>query len=612
MKRSWSISIASLAGLCLLYAGERIAEGGTARGALSLSGVVLVVAALAWRGVRMARADSERRVVERTLGALQVIALAALALYALSSDVTAKVSTKAWLSDSPVLSGGLGALFPALLFTAALATLLVELAYAAQAKAPRLELLRVREALYSGVGFSSALVLTFALQYVASERDVKADLSYFRTAKPGEATRALVASLDAPVNVAVFFPPASDVAVYLKAYFDALQEGSSQLKVEFLDHALEPVRAKALGVTRNGTVVFSKGGRNESFIIELELERARSALRGLDAEMQKRLLAVATSRKTVYLTTGHGERAEEASAVGDGRATVSLLRERLRQQNYELKPLSAAEGLASAVPSDAAAVVIVGPTSTFSEPEARALEAYGKKGGRLLIALDPEAGFDFSELLAPLGVSFSPVVLAHETAHAVRANNLSDRTLIGARSFSSHPSVTSSSRQGFPLFFMGAGAVEERSPRAAELSYDAALRAEAGTFGDLNRNFTFDGDTETRKGSTLIAAVTRRGASGKPEDELRALVLGDSDALGDEVLAVAPGNIIFSLDAVKWLAGEEKLAGATQSETDVVISRTRQQDAVWFYGTIFLAPALVVGTGAWVTRRRRKAPGVRS
>jgi hypothetical protein len=38
----------------------------------------------------------------------------------------------------------------------------------------------------------------------------------------------------------------------------------------------------------------------------------------------------------------------------------------------------------------------------------------------------------------------------------------------------------------------------------------------------------------------------------------------------------------------------------------VPISHTRKQDVIWFYGTIFLAPALVIVAGMAVTRSARK------
>ena len=55
---------------------------------------------------------------------------------------------------------------------------------------------------------------------------------------------------------------------------------------------------------------------------------------------------------------------------------------------------------------------------------------------------------------------------------------------------------------------------------------------------------------------------------------------------------------------MRWLLGEEAL-GAASSETDAPLYHTRGQDVAWFYGTVFVAPALVLGAGLWLTRRRR-------
>ena len=55
----------------------------------------------------------------------------------------------------------------------------------------------------------------------------------------------------------------------------------------------------------------------------------------------------------------------------------------------------------------------------------------------------------------------------------------------------------------------------------------------------------------------------------------------------------------------------------TSTEADVPITHTRKQDVVWFYSTIFLAPALVIGAGvrspgsraaSSASRARRAAP----
>ena len=584
--RSWTSSALLLVGMVLTWAGERIAEAGTWRQALSEIGAAAILGAVAWRAQRMRKATGEARSVETAFFGLFVLALAGIVLYYAQSDVLAKLDGKALSATSPKLATAVAALFPVLLAAAAFPIFFMELAYAAMARAPKLETGRVRDAMFSGLGLASVLVFAFTAQYVAGERDVKADFAYFRTAKPGDGTQKLVASFTEPVLVSLFFPPANEVSEY--------------------DHALEPAKARELGVSANGTVVFQRGGKKEVLFIGQDLDKSRPQLKSIDKDVSKKLLLIARSARTIYMTTGHGERGEENTGGDSRRATVSLLKNELRGQNYEVKTLSAAEGLASELPKDASAVMILGPREAFSAPEAAALAAYQKRGGKVFIALDPENGHDFKELLEPLGLSFSPVTLVSDSAYARKTGTKADRAIIGTRSFSSHPAATTNSREGYPMFAMAGGAVDELKSHPAELVVDFPVRAEATTWADANNNFENDAPTEIRKAYGLAAAVTRKGPAGKPEEELRALVLGDSDAVGDEVIQGAKGNAYFVLDGLKWLLGDESTAGATNSETDAPVMRTNQQDKVWFYATIVLGPLAVLILGVFM---RRKAKG---
>ncbi len=65
-------------------------------------------------------------------------------------------------------------------------------------------------------------------------------------------------------------------------------------------------------------------------------------------------------------------------------------------------------------------------------------------------------------------------------------------------------------------------------------------------------------------------------------------------------------NQLLALDVSHWLMGDEAYTGLTSTEVDLPISHTRKQDVVWFYGTIFLGPALVIAAGFAVTRRGRR------
>jgi hypothetical protein len=166
-------------------------------------------------------------------------------------------------------------------------------------------------------------------------------------------------------------------------------------------------------------------------------------------------------------------------------------------------------------------------------------------------------------------------------------------------SYSSHPSVTTLLRLGTraPVVLPGAGWIDAKRGRPIDIQVDAPIKAQYSTFADKNGDFQPD-PGEDRRAWELAGAVTKNLA--------RAFVIADSDAFSDEALHVA-GNELMVLDAVHWLMGDEVYSGLVATEMDLPITHTRKQDVAWFYGTIFLAPALVLGAGWAVTKRRKKA-----
>ena len=619
--RSALVSILWFCGLGSVFVGERLIGAGSLRW-LSALGVFLAVLAPTLRAIRRRHSDPERRTVESLLLGLEALGVVALALYFLQSDLSGAVLDKTLDRGWPKLAVALGALYPALLLASTLPVLLVELAYASVARAPRLELGRIRDAALSGLGLAGALVFAFSAAYVATVRDKKVDLSYFRTARPGESTRKIVRTLDQPVQVNLFFPPSNEVHEEVAGYFADLAAESKLIEVKNYDFAVDPQKAKELGVSGNGIVQVARGTRRESLSIGLELESARTQLGNLDREVQKRLLQVARPQRTVYLTVGHGERTAEASGDTDKRGTIRELRDLMFQQGYTVKNLGAAEGLANDVPSDAAAVLLIGPQKPLLGEESAALVRYVDRGGRLFVALDPESGLDEKELLGPLGVKYQTATLANDQIYAKRGYQQSDRANIVTGSFSSHPSVTALGKLGMraPMVLFRSGWLEEEKGHSRELTVFFTVHAMPSTWNDLDGNYAFDSPPEQRKAWELAAAILRKKSDSKSTaDEGRALVLADSDALADGVIG-NPGNAYFVLDGMKWLLGDEAITGEIASEIDVPITHTKKQDAAWFYLTIFLAPALTLGVGWLATRRRRRrrpdrtsdaAPGVK-
>ncbi|WP_164007222.1 Gldg family protein [Pyxidicoccus trucidator] len=602
------VTLVFVAGLLAVFIGERILGAGTGRTVLSALGVALAVGAAAWRFTRMRSAAADRRAVEGWVLGLYGLGLVALLLYFVQSDAGAALFGGALSQKAPRLAVVLAALFPALLLCTLLPLALVEVAAAAMFRAPVMETGRVRSALYSGLGVAFVVIFAFASMFVATQADATWDLSYFRTAKPGDSTRKVIRGLNEPLQVTLFFPPANEVGEAVAQYFRDLSAESPQLlNVERLDQAVEPSRAKALGVHNNGTVVLSRGDRKEPLAVGLEIDRARGQLQRLDQEVQRRLLAVARPRRVVYFTAGHGERAESRPVPGEmARPSVAQLKELLRAQNVDVRPLGVSEGLGSEVPKDAAVVAVVGPTREFLPEELTALNEYANRGGRLWLALEPD-GPDFHQVLEPLGLKYLKTPLANDQVFFRTSRQQSDRGNLGTASFSSHPSVTALSALAgqAPVAFPGAGAMDQIQPLPNGVLHDISVRAHGATFADANGNFTQDAG-EMRRTWPLVVAVERPSPAGK--ETTRVVVMADADGLSDQLLGNL-GNAYLAVDTLRWLTGEEALSGTVSTEEDVPIQHTREQDVAWFYATVFLGPALVLAVGFVKTRRRgRRAP----
>jgi len=149
---------------------------------------------------------------------------------------------------------------------------------------------------------------------------------------------------------------------------------------------------------------------------------------------------------------------------------------------------------------------------------------------------------------------------------------------------------------------------------------------------DGRRLWKLDKDAEKTASFNLAAAVTRPLAGapppapepkkddkdkGKKEEradtkEFRAFVIADVDAFSDLVMSNVPGNQALFADSARWLLGEEKWIGATNSEEDVRIEHTKQQDLAWFYTTIIGVPCLVLGAGVYLGRRSQRRRGGKS
>jgi ABC-type uncharacterized transport system len=403
-----------LVGLCLVYLGERVLEPmPSGHWIATLTGLGMVAAATLVRASPKFRVGGERRDIEQLLFVLSLLGCVALALYFATTDFGWEKLGLIKLEPETQerVRGVLTITWVAFVAVAALPMLFAEAALLPMRHAERPEARRVRAAAVSAITLVIAAVYGALFVYSASKIDWKADYSYFKTSQPSDSTRKIAESLTEPLTVVAFFPEVNEIKNEVKGYLEELRKGVPNLKVEVTDRLLEPKRAKELKVTQDGVIVLAKGegtktgAVSESLLIGIDDKNARPKLKTLDRDFQEKLLKIVRSRRLAYLTVGHGE-LNDSREHEDPERAVRIARTLLQKQNYLIKDLGLAQGLGSDVPDDADVVLILGPTEPFSSEELSALRRYADRGGRLLIALDPDA-MQWGEA-APAGAGEEP------------------------------------------------------------------------------------------------------------------------------------------------------------------------------------------------------------
>lgn len=489
-----------------------------------------------------------------------------------------------------------------------------------------IDLRRVTAAFNTATTLVLAVAGLGALCYAADELDVRRDFSFAAPTTPSAATTSLLDAAKCPApgggeatgrpEVFLFFERGSPALGEVRDYFDALAARGAPVLVQ--DAAIDPALAKKMKVSKNGTVGLRCGERTESWQVGEDREDASKKLGKLDEEIRTRLAKISKDPVTVYFTVGHGERSFDDAAKPGERVAAKSLKKLVEGTNAKVKKLGVADGLSREVPTDAALVVVGGPTRPFLEEEAASLKAYAERGGALLVLIDPPlpgvvdasaAGTvsSLEPLFAALGVQLGAHEVMNDKSFVRESNTAADHAFVFSTSFGSHKSVKtlSGARGKAALLFKQATTVEKRQKDNAKIAVLA--RSAAGSFVDKSDDRAFNEGTETRGIVDLAAAVELPAATGGKE--ARAVVVGDSDVLDDFLLVNSEANQVFGYELLVWLLRDDDNAGgAAPAAGDVRILHSRDQDKLWFYGTVFLVPVLLLGVGAAAAARRRRKP----
>ena len=438
------------------------------------------------------------------------------------------------------------------------------------------------------------IVLVEAVSY---RHNWRLDLTENRRWSLSPQTINVLRELKVPVKATAFFrpdQPGKRTAEDLLRQYAARSDGKFTWEVADADR--NPMLARRYGVESYGTVVLEaalgEGQAKQEKIQDAEEEKLTNAL----------VRVTRAGKRIVYFLKGHGEKdpgSSEKTGYGQVKAEVEKL-------NYEVKELVLARE--TAVPQDAAIVVVAGPEKDLLPGEVDALAAYVDRAGKLFVMVDPFQAPSLGGLLGRWGLGLGNDVVI-DTNPQGRLLGFGPEVPVVA-DYVSHP-ITRDFRYAtlFPLARTVSvadkppqGVIAQALARTSAESWAESSEAEIRS-GQVRR------DPGEAQGPLTVAAVAtvdaKAAPDGRPGAKARVVLVGDSDFASNSALNLS-GNRDFFLNTLSWLAEEENLIAIRPKESRTTpVFLTAAQGQALFLVPVVLVPLGLVGAGVYAMTRRR-------
>jgi len=487
---------------------------------------------------------------------------------------------------------------------------------------------------------AAAIALVFALvagvNYLSARHWVRGDWTKTKIYSLSQTTRKVVAGLTKPVQVTVFMTRNSRLHMPVSEVLNRYRTASPKIEVEFLDPERNPMRAQELlkqfGIRQN-TVVFRSGDRKkyveEDKIADFDYTGMQQGavpqiktFKGEEAFTSAILDVTEKTVSKIYFSTGHGEPKLDSQERGQG---FGQLKQLLERANLSVAPWSSLGK--DTLPADASTIVVAGPKAVFLPPELGALQKYAEGGGRILLMLDPvlpepgapPADLGFGGFLSTYGLKLGNDIVIDPT-NAVPM--VGPETVI-ANDYGLHQIVRSLSEEGLPVVFPLARSVTrlEKVPEGYLESMLVDTSKDGWGETSLTKLESVKKDPEDTPGPVSIAVSVESVAkdAGKKDDEkkdkdpkapapprpFRLVVVGNSRFAANGTIGNG-GNTNFALNAISWLAGQERLVGiAPKTPEQASLALTRPQvNQIGLFAVVGM-PVFAILLGVWVWYRRR-------
>ncbi len=419
---------------------------------------------------------------------------------------------------------------------------------------------------YLVIGLAIAVAVLASLLAFRLDFPLTFPLSKFQETSFTSRTRSILSESQGEIRVSVFLRR-KDPRFRMVSHFvrSLARESESLGGARFVVSYVDPL----LDFSQSGRLI-RQGVPEESLYLE---RGARKEILSLRKGFDERLFASAVLRlarsstqSCLYWTVGHGElRLDDYSAWG-----LSEIARDIQMDGYVNRQIDLSTD--APLPSDCALVVVAGAKKEFTRHEMTRLEAYLRRGGRLLVLMSsPVSGL--SPLLPPLGLRIYEPTLDSASA------TLSGGDVMTSQ-FSQHPIVAQ--LEGERVVFDSGVAFTPSSVATEETKY-------------VNRTVF---EPLVKFGDACLVALIERGKSVGSDiafRPMRIIAIGDSLFVSNGQMATrANANRDFFLNCVSYLAGAELFTAGESQSSALVAGFDRRSARHFVIGSTFVIPGVVL------------------
>lgn len=441
------------------------------------------------------------------------------------------------------------------------------------------------------------IFLVFAIlgfiNYLGFKNDYYVDLTHAKKYSLSDQTIKIVNSFQSPVVFKVFV--GNNDRGPITALLNLFKFHNKNIEIDVIDPELKPQVVQKYGVTKYGTVVVEFDGRQAHVAKNDELGISNALLQVYRADTI-----------IIYFTVGHGE----VDLNLDTREGGSELLNQFKGMAYTVKPLDLIKS--PAVPEDADALLILGPSEGFLEQELNAVANYlNNKSGKLFIAISPEFKTNKLKTLRELLTNWGIVLHMDVVVDRLSTLQGADPTVLFVEKYDEKHQITKNfkGRTVFPL----SSSISKLKNSKRTFKMDTLVQssnfpaswAESDLTAALAGKVIFDEKSDF-KGPVAIMTASEEVVSEKPEKRVRIVCSGNASFFINGYSAQGP-NFNLMLNAISWLVNEDMMISINRPQIEegpIYISSTEM--GVIFYFSVLFCPLILLALGIFIYKRRQK------